>query len=88
MIDLAVVDAMMTAQLFQCSFGTQRIEREEFSHLRDLTATGRNDAEEQMLSSTVFVAHCACGPQRHIEGQPRTGVQKEAIHGLNRMRQW
>ncbi len=82
----AIIDTVVIAKVLQRSFGSKRVEREEFCHLGHLTASGRNDAEEQMLSSTMFVAHGAGSPQRHIEGQPRTGVQQEAIHLMNRTR--
>jgi hypothetical protein len=82
-----VIDAVMITQVFERPFGPKSVEREEFRHFGHLSAGSRNDAEEQMLSSTMFVAHGAGRPQRHIEGQPRAGVQQEAIHEVNRTRQ-
>lgn len=61
----------------------KRVENEKLNQFGRLTASRRNDAAEQMLCPTVFVAHGNSCPQRHVESMQCAGVQKAATHMLH-----
>jgi len=56
------------------------VEGEELAQFRHVTGRSRHRSEEQVLSSTSFVAHGARGSQRHVERHASTGVQLERGH--------
>ena len=57
------------------------VQGEQLGHLQHFTARGRDDTEQEMFSSTSFVAHGRSRPECHIQGQPRAGVQQKPLTG-------